>query len=349
MPSYSCKTRGSIYLYFKRNLVAIVTDGSAVLGLGNIGPHASLPVMEGKAVLFKAFAQVDAFPICLDTQDEDVIVETIKLLAPTFGGINLEDISAPRCFAIEERLKAELDIPVFHDDQHGTAIVVLAGLVNALKVVGKRLRDSAVVISGAGAAGVAIARLLLLAGVGDVVLCDRSGVIYPGRPENNIVKEELSVQTNKEGIRGDLRTAMRGRDVFIGISAPDTVDGEMVASMAKGAVVFALANPVPEIFPDEARAFGAAVVGTGRSDYPNQVNNVLAFPGVFRGALDARAVQITDEMKLAASRALASLVGNNFHRSFAYRMLLMYEWHLKLHRQYKRRPNCRHYNFIRRK
>lgn len=306
-----------VYTYTaKGNLVAIVTDGSAVLGLGNIGPHASLPVMEGKAVLFKAFAQVDAFPICLDTQDEDVIVETIKLLAPTFGGINLEDISAPRCFAIEERLKAELDIPVFHDDQHGTAIVVLAGLVNALKVVGKRLRDSAVVISGAGAAGVAIARLLLLAGVGDVVLCDRSGVIYPGRPENNIVKEELSVQTNKEGITGDLRTAMRGRDVFIGVSAPDTVDGEMVASMAKGAVVFALANPVPEIFPDEARAFGAAVVGTGRSDYPNQVNNVLAFPGVFRGALDARAVQITDEMKLAASRALASLVGEQLSPEF---------------------------------
>lgn len=306
-----------VYTYTsKGNLVAIVTDGSAVLGLGNIGPYASLPVMEGKAVLFKRFAQVDAVPICLATQDEDAIVETVKLIAPTFGGINLEDISAPRCFAIEQRLKAELSIPVFHDDQHGTAIVVLAGLINALEVVGKSLSNTAVVINGAGAAGVAIARLLLLADIGDVILCDRAGVIYPGRPENNTIKEVLATKTNREGITGDLSKAMIGRDVFIGVSAPGTVASHMVASMASKPVVFALANPVPEIFPDEAKAAGAAVVGTGRSDYPNQVNNVLAFPGVFRGALDARAVQITDEMKLAAAHALAKIVGDRLSPEF---------------------------------
>lgn len=293
----------------KGNLVAIVTDGSAVLGLGNIGPEASLPVMEGKAVLFKAFGQVDAVPICLATQDEDAIVETVKLIAPAFGGINLEDISAPRCFTIEERLRTELSIPVFHDDQHGTAIVVLAGLINALKVVGKELEEAAIIINGAGAAGIAIARLLTLAGAGDVVLCDRMGVIYAGRPTNNAVKEELACETNREGIRGDLSAAMPGRDVFIGVSAPGIVNSQMVASMARKPVVFALANPVPEIFPEEAQAAGAAVVGTGRSDYPNQVNNVLAFPGVFRGTFDARAVQITDAMKLAAAQALADMVG----------------------------------------
>ncbi|MDK2785251.1 MAG: hypothetical protein PWQ41_1943 [Bacillota bacterium] len=300
-----------VYTYTARgNLVAIVTDGSAVLGLGDIGPEAALPVMEGKAVLFKTFAGVDAFPLCLATKDVDAIVETVKLVAPTFGGINLEDISAPRCFAIEERLKAELDIPVFHDDQHGTAIVVLAALLNALRVVGKPLKEVTVTINGAGAAGVAIARLLAQVGVADIILCDRAGAIYPGRAHNSAIKEEIAAVTNKGGVRGDLATALKGRDVFIGVSAPGVVTGDMVRRMAARPVVFALANPVPEIWPDEAKAAGAAVVGTGRSDFPNQVNNVLAFPGVFRGALDARARKITEEMKLAAAQALADLVGD---------------------------------------
>ncbi|HHV58501.1 MAG TPA: NADP-dependent malic enzyme [Firmicutes bacterium] len=303
-----------VYTYTARgNLVAIVTDGSAVLGLGDIGPEAALPVMEGKAVLFKAFAGVDAFPLCLATKDVNAIVETVKLIAPTFGGINLEDISAPRCFAIEERLKAELPIPVFHDDQHGTAIVVVAGLLNALQVVEKSLAEASVVINGAGAAGVAIARLLKRVGVGDVILCDRAGALYPGRPGNSGIKEELAAMTNKECVRGDLSRAVRGRDVFIGVSAPGVLTADMVRTMAARAVVFAMANPVPEIWPEEAKAAGAAVVGTGRSDFPNQVNNVLAFPGVFRGALDARAPQITEEMKIAAARALAGLVGGELN------------------------------------
>lgn len=299
-----------VYTYTARgNLVAVVTDGSAVLGLGDIGPEAALPVMEGKAVLFKAFAGIDAFPLCLATKDVDAIVETVKMVAPTFGGINLEDISAPRCFTIEQRLKKELSIPVFHDDQHGTAIVVLAGLLNALKMVGKELNSATVTVSGAGAAGVAITRLLMRVGVADIILCDRAGAIYPGRPQNNEVKEELAVHTNQGRVKGDLAAALRGRDVFIGVSAPGLVTADMVRSMAPKAVVFAMANPVPEIWPEEAKAAGAAVVGTGRSDFPNQVNNVLAFPGVFRGALDARAPQITEEMKLAAAHALAELVG----------------------------------------
>ncbi|MGI6604456.1 MAG: NAD(P)-dependent malic enzyme [bacterium] len=298
-----------VYTYTaKGNMVAIVTDGSAVLGLGNIGPAAALPVMEGKAVLFKAFAGVDAFPLCLATQDVDAIVETVKLLAPGFGGVNLEDISAPRCFTIEERLKKELNIPVFHDDQHGTAVVVLAALMNALRVAGKDLTEVTVTINGAGAAGVAITRLLSQVGVTDIILCDRAGIIYPGRPNNNSIKEEMAAFTNKEKIKGDLEDAVKGRDVFIGVSAPGVLSANMVRTMAKQPVIFALANPEPEIWPDEARAAGAVVVGTGRSDFPNQINNVLAFPGIFRGALDARAPQITESMKLAAARALADIV-----------------------------------------
>ncbi|TYP47452.1 NAD(P)-dependent malic enzyme [Thermosediminibacter litoriperuensis] len=295
---YTCKGR----------MVAVVTDGSAVLGLGNIGPEAGMPVMEGKALLFKTFAGVDAFPICLATQDVDEIVNAVKYIAPTFGGINLEDISAPRCFEIERRLKEELDIPVFHDDQHGTAVVVLAGVLNALKIVGKRMADVRVVINGAGAAGVAVAKLLLKAGVGDVVVCDRKGTIYRGREGMDWSKEELAQITNRSGIKGDLTKAMKGSDVFIGVSAAGVVTRDMVKSMARDPVVFAMANPVPEIFPDEARAGGAKVVGTGRSDFPNQINNVLAFPGIFRGALEVRARDINEEMKLAAAHAIASLV-----------------------------------------
>ncbi|MCG0275746.1 MAG: NAD-dependent malic enzyme [Thermosediminibacteraceae bacterium] len=295
---YSCKGR----------TVAVVTDGSAVLGLGNIGPEAALPVMEGKALLFKRFAGVDAFPICLATQDVDEIVHTVKNIAPTFGGINLEDISAPRCFEIERRLEEELDIPVFHDDQHGTAVVVLAGVINALKIVGKDIKKVRFVINGAGAAGTAIAKLLLKAGAGDVVVCDQKGVIYQGREALDWSKEELARITNKSGIKGTLQDAMKESDVFIGVSAAGVVTKDMVASMAKEAVVFALANPVPEIFPEEARAGGAKVVGTGRSDFPNQINNVLAFPGIFRGALEVRARKINEEMKLAAAHAIASLI-----------------------------------------
>ncbi len=300
------KDRSKAYDYtIKSNMVAIVTDGSRVLGLGNIGPEAALPVMEGKAILFKEFGDVDAFPICLATQDIDEIVETVKRIAPVFGGINLEDIEAPKCFEVEDRLRKELDIPVFHDDQHGTAIVVLAGLLNALKVVKKRLQDVTIVVNGAGAGGSAIAKMLVTAGARHVLSCDRAGVIYQGRKEHMILyKEELAMATDKR----TLAEAMHGADVFIGISAPGIVTEAMVRSMAKDAIVFAIANPVPDIMPDIAKRAGARIIATGRSDFPNQVNNVLAFPGVFRGALDARARQITDKMQLAAAYALAGLV-----------------------------------------
>ncbi|ABO66755.1 NADP-dependent malic enzyme [Geobacillus thermodenitrificans] len=293
----------------KGNFVAVVSNGTAVLGLGNIGARAALPVMEGKAALFKAFAGIDAVPLCLDTEDPEQIIQTVKLLEPTFGGINLEDISAPACFIIEERLRQEMAIPVFHDDQHGTAIVVAAGLTNALKVVGKRLADCRVVINGAGAAGVAIAKLLLSIGVGDLIVCDTKGAIYEGRPHGmNAMKEELAKQTNQRRVSGMLEEVISGADVFIGVSVAGALTPAMVRSMNRGAIVFALANPVPEIMPDEAKAAGAAVVATGRSDLPNQVNNVLAFPGIFRGALDVRATQINEAMKIAAAEAIAGLI-----------------------------------------
>ena len=288
------------------NLCAVITDGSAVLGLGDIGPEAGMPVMEGKCVLFKSFGGVDAFPLCIKTQDVDEFVRTVYLLSGSFGGINLEDISAPRCFEIERRLKELCDIPVFHDDQHGTAVIVLAGLTNALKVVGK---DTArIVINGAGAAAISIARLLLSAGYDDITLCDRRGTIYAGREGLNAVKAEMAAVTNPRGIKGTLADAVRGADVFIGVSAPGVLTGEMVKTMARDAVIFACANPTPEIFPEEARAAGAAVVCTGRSDYPNQINNVLAFPGIFRGAFDVRASDINEEMKMAAAKAIAGLI-----------------------------------------
>jgi malate dehydrogenase (oxaloacetate-decarboxylating) len=304
------KDQERIYDYTMRgNLVAVVTDGTAVLGLGNIGPHAAMPVMEGKAVLFKSFAGVDAFPLCIDSTDIDKIVETVKLLSPTFGGVNLEDIAAPNCFIIEERLKQELDIPVFHDDQHGTAIVTLAGLINALKVVDKKLDEITVVANGAGAAGVAIIKLLQSLGVRDVIMCDRRGAIYEGRSEGmNPVKEKIAQVTNRQRIKGDLSTVIKGADVFIGVSAANSVTEEMVRSMNHDPIIFAMANPVPEIMPEKALAAGAKVVGTGRSDYPNQVNNVLAFPGIFRGALDVRAKSINEEMKVAAAYAIANLI-----------------------------------------
>lgn len=300
----------TVYDYtMKGNLVAVVSDGTAVLGLGNIGPHAAMPVMEGKAVLFKAFAGVNAFPLCIDTMEIDKIVETVKLLSPTFGGINLEDIAAPRCFIIEERLKKEVDIPVFHDDQHGTAIVTLAGLINALKVVGKKIEDIKVVANGAGAAGIAIIKLLLSVGVKDVIMCDSRGIIYEGRPYGmNPIKESIASVTNRDRIQGSLTDAIRGADVFIGVSVEGAVTKEMVASMNRDPIIFAMANPIPEILPDDAYAAGAKVVGTGRSDYPNQVNNVLAFPGIFRGALDVRARGINEEMKIAAAHAIAELI-----------------------------------------
>lgn len=306
------KEKNKIYDYtIKQNSVAVVTDGSAVLGLGNIGPEAGLPVMEGKAILFKKFGNVDAYPICLATQNADKIVEAVKLIAPGFGGINLEDISAPRCFEIEERLKKELDIPVFHDDQHGTAIVVLAGLMNALNVVGKRMEDISIVISGAGAAGMAIAKLLLACGAENIMITDTTGIIYEGRKENmNPAKEEMAKKTNRKKMQGKIADALKGADVLIGVSGPNTVTREMVSSMNKDAIVFAMANPVPEIMPPEAKAGGARIVATGRSDFPNQINNVLAFPGIFRGALDVRARDINEEMKHAAAHALAGLVTN---------------------------------------
>ena len=291
------------------NTVAVVTDGTAVLGLGDIGPEAGMPVMEGKCVLFKAFGGVDAIPLCVRSKNVDDIVNTVALLAGSFGGVNLEDISAPRCFEIEQKLKERCDIPIFHDDQHGTAVITLAGLLNALKLVGKELKNIRVVTSGAGAAGIAIIRLLLSVGVGEVIMTDRTGAIYEGRPGMNPVKEEIARLTNREKTSGKLAEVIRGADVFIGVSAPGTLTREMVASMAKDPIIFACANPTPEIFPDEAKAGGAAVVATGRSDYPNQVNNVLAFPGIFRGALDVRASDINDEMKIAAAYALAGCVG----------------------------------------
>lgn len=298
-----------VYQYTsKGNMVAVVTDGTAVLGLGNIGATAGLPVMEGKAVLFKSFANVDAFPICIDTQDVDEIVKIVKYIAPSFGGINLEDIAAPKCFEIEKRLKEELDIPIFHDDQHGTAVVVLAVIINALKVVNKEMQNVKVAISGAGAAGVAIAKLLLNAGAADIIMCDSKGIISKDRDNLNQSKTELAQITNKQNIKGSLAEAIEGADIFIGVSGPGTVKKEMVATMAKDAIVFAMANPVPEIYPDEAKEAGAKVVGTGRSDYANQVNNVLAFPGIFRGALEVQATDINEEMKIAAAKAIASLV-----------------------------------------
>ncbi|NLW23986.1 MAG: NAD-dependent malic enzyme [Clostridia bacterium] len=295
----------------KGNMVAVVTDGTAVLGLGDIGPEAGMPVMEGKAVLFKVFAGVDAFPICLATKDVDKIVETVKMLEPTFGGVNLEDIAAPRCFEIEERLKKETKIPIFHDDQHGTAVVTLAALLNSLKIVNKKLEDIKVVINGAGAAAIAIVKLLINTGVKNTILCDRRGIIYEGRTEGmNSAKEEIAKITNPEKLQGTLADALKGADVFIGVSGPGVVTKEMVASMNTDPIVMAMANPVPEIMPDEARAGGAKVICTGRSDFPNQVNNVLAFPGIFRGALDARATDINEEMKIAAAYAIADLVGD---------------------------------------
>ena len=292
------------------NTVAVVTDGTAVLGLGDIGPEAGMPVMEGKCVLFKAFGDVDAIPLCVRSKDVDEIVNTVALLAGSFGGVNLEDISAPRCFEIERKLKQRCDIPIFHDDQHGTAVITLAGLMNALKLVGKRLEEVKIVTSGAGAAGIAIIRLLLSLGLKNVVMTDRQGAIYSGRPGLNPVKAEMAELTNRARERGTLAEVIRGADVFIGVSAPGTLTGEMVRTMAKNPIVFACANPTPEIFPEEAHAAGAAVVSTGRSDYPNQVNNVLCFPGIFRGALDVRASDINDEMKLAAARAIAGIVSD---------------------------------------
>ncbi len=293
----------------RHNLCLVVTDGSAVLGLGDIGPEAGMPVMEGKCVLFKAFGDVDAFPLCIKSQDVDTIVDTIHLISGSFGGVNLEDIAAPRCFEIEKKLKEKCDIPIFHDDQHGTAIITLAGLVNALKVVGKKKEEVKVVINGAGAASIAITKLLFSDGFNDVLLCDRKGIIYEGRPEGmNAIKEEMAKITNQKHQKGSLADALVGADVFIGVSAPGTVTTDMVKTMAKDAIVFACANPIPEIFPDEAKAGGARVIATGRSDFPNQINNVLAFPGVFRGTFDVRASDINDEMKLAAAYALADLI-----------------------------------------
>ena len=294
----------------RHNLCAVITDGTAVLGLGDIGPVAGMPVMEGKCVLFKNFGGVDAFPLCIKSKDVDTIVNTICLISGSFGGINLEDIAAPRCFEIERKLKERCDIPIFHDDQHGTAIITLAGLTNALKVVGKKKEDVKVVTSGAGAAAISITKLLLSAGFRDITMCDRKGAIYKGRDGLNWIKEEMAEATNLSRRAGTLADMMKGADVFVGVSAPGTVTKEMVSSMNRDAIVFACANPTPEIFPEEAKAGGAAVVSTGRSDYPNQINNVLAFPGVFRGTFDVRASDINEEMKMAASRALADLISD---------------------------------------
>ena len=292
------------------NLCLVVTDGSAILGLGNIGPEAGMPVMEGKCALFKAFGDVDAFPLCIKSNDVDEIVNTIYLISGSFGGINLEDISAPRCFEIEKKLKEKCDIPVFHDDQHGTAIVVAAGLTNALRYVHKEFSEAKVVINGAGSAGISICRLLLELGIGDVVLVDRNGILAPGEEWMNPAQKEMAEITNKERLHGDLKTAMKGRDIFVGVSAPNIVTSEMVSTMADDAIVFAMANPTPEIMPDEAKKGGAKVVATGRSDFPNQINNVLVFPGVFRGAFYVRASDINEEMKIAASKAIAALISD---------------------------------------
>ena len=305
------KDPAAAYTYtMKANTVAVVSDGSAVLGLGNIGPKAAMPVMEGKAVLFKEFGGVNAVPICLDTQDTEEIIKAVTWLAPAFGGINLEDISAPRCFEIEERLEETLDIPVFHDDQHGTAIVVLAGIINALKVVGKKKEDCRVVVNGAGSAGVAITRLLLTYGFSNIIMCDKSGILCDGAEGLNWMQEKMVKRTNLAHETGSLADALKGADIFVGVSAPGIVTEEMVASMNSDAILFAMANPVPEIMPDLAKKAGARVVGTGRSDFPNQVNNVVAFPGIFRGALEGHAKQITDKMKLAAANAIAALVSD---------------------------------------
>ncbi|MDE6874625.1 MAG: NADP-dependent malic enzyme [Lachnospiraceae bacterium] len=303
------KDPDAAYRYtIKANTVAVVSDGSAVLGLGNIGAKAAMPVMEGKCVLFKEFGDINAFPICLDTQDTEEIIKAVTYIAPAFGGINLEDISAPRCFEIEARLKEILDIPVFHDDQHGTAIVVLAGIINALKVTGKKMEDCRIVINGAGSAGIAIAKLLLTYGFLHLTLCDRVGILAKDTPDLNWMQKQMMETTNREGAHGSLADALAGADIFVGVSAPNIVTKEMVASMNRDAILFAMANPVPEIMPDLAKEAGARVVGTGRSDFPNQVNNVIAFPGIFKGALSGRAPQITEEMKLAAATAIAGLV-----------------------------------------
>lgn len=300
------------YVYtMKANTVAVVSDGSAVLGLGNIGPYAAMPVMEGKCVLFKEFGGINAVPICLDTQDTEEIIKTISYLAPGFGGINLEDISAPRCFEIEERLKETLSIPVFHDDQHGTAIVVLAGIINALKVVGKQKENCRVVVNGAGSAGIAITKLLLTYGFPNIIMCDRLGIIGEDYPDLNWMQQKMTSLTNLEHQTGSLADALKGADIFVGVSAPGIVTAEMVSSMNTDAILFAMANPVPEIMPDIAKEAGARIVGTGRSDFPNQVNNVVAFPGIFKGALEGRASQITEEMKLAAAQAIAQLVSED--------------------------------------
>lgn len=306
------ENEGKVYDYtMKGNLVAVVSNGTAVLGLGNIGPKAAMPVMEGKALLFKEFANVDAFPLCINSTDTDKIVEHVKMLEPTFGGINLEDIAAPQCFEIEERLRKECDIPIFHDDQHGTAIVTAAGLINALKLANKNIVDIRVVANGAGAAGVAIVKLLLSMGVKDVILCDTKGIIYKGRPVGmNKFKEEMARITNKEQKQGSLADALQGADVFVGVSAAGAVTKEMVRSMNENPIIFAMANPIPEIMPEEAKEAGALVVGTGRSDFPNQVNNVLAFPGIFRGALDVRAKEINEGMKIAAVYAITDLISS---------------------------------------
>ncbi|MDD3921773.1 MAG: NAD-dependent malic enzyme [Eubacteriales bacterium] len=293
------------------NTCLVVTDGTAVLGLGDIGPEAGMPVMEGKCVLFKSFGDVDAFPLCIKSKDVDTIVETIYLISGSFGGVNLEDIAAPRCFEIEKKLKEKCDIPIFHDDQHGTAVITLAGLTNALKVVGKKKENVKIVVNGAGAASISITRLLLSSGFTDVTLCDRTGIIYEGREKGmNAIKEEMAKVTNRKKAQGTLADAMAGADVFIGVSAPNTVTQDMVKSMAKDAIVFACANPTPEIYPDDAKAAGAKVIATGRSDFPNQINNVLAFPGIFRGTFDVRASDINDDMKIAAAHALAGLISD---------------------------------------
>ena len=305
------KDPSAAYTYtMKANTVAVISDGSAVLGLGNIGPYAAMPVMEGKCVLFKEFGNVNAVPICLDTQDTEEIIKTVKNIAPAFGGINLEDISAPRCFEIETRLNEMLDIPVFHDDQHGTAIVVLAGIINGLRVTGKKKEDCRVVVNGAGSAGIAITKLLLTYGFKHVTMCDRLGIIGPDYPDLNWMQKEMTKVTNLDRATGTLADALKGADIFVGVSAPNIVSSEMFASMNKDSILFAMANPVPEIMPDVARAAGARVVGTGRSDFPNQVNNVVAFPGIFKGALEGHATKITEEMKLAAAEAIAGLVSD---------------------------------------
>ncbi|WP_409069153.1 NADP-dependent malic enzyme [Clostridium sp. FAM 1755] len=301
-----------VYEYtMKGNTVAVVTNGTAVLGLGDIGPYAGLPVMEGKALLFKEFANIDSFPICIDSKDPDEIIKTVKLIAPGFGGINLEDIKAPECFYIEQKLKDELDIPVFHDDQHGTAIVVLAGIYNALKLIGKKLEEAKIVINGAGSAGISICKLLLQAGAKDIIMCDKEGSLAKGNSNLNEAQKLIAEVTNKENQKGTLKDIIKGKDVFIGVSAPNILTEEMVATMNKDSIVFAMANPTPEIMPDKAKKAGARVVATGRSDFPNQINNVLVFPGIFRGALDVRSKVINEEMKLAASKAIASLIKDN--------------------------------------